>query len=170
MRHVHPLAFVSLCLFVVSLGAGVLGLAGCTGTTVNPRGFAPASLADVDQVREEAKSDREATGKAFGAVREDLTKAQIATDNLSKAEGDLKAHADEIAARPMPSGLGGALVNAIAGSGVLPGWLDWLVTLGATALGINVARNKTRKQSLAKVKTEAVLAATLKTPPTTPTV
>lgn len=139
---------ILLALFVLALA---VPFAACTGTTVNPRGFAPASLADVDQVREEVATDRVATSKAFAAVHDDLSAAKIDTTNLAKAEGDLKAHADEIASRPPPSGIGGALLSALGASGVLPNWADWLLSLGAPLLGLNYVRNKTRKKALAKV-------------------
>lgn len=72
----------------------------------------------------------------------------------------MQQHADEVIARPASGGIPGALVSAIAGSGVLPPWLDWAVTLLGTALGINVTRNASRKKALAKVA-----AAKTSTPP-----
>jgi len=153
IRRAMP-AFAAV-LFLVSLGVGV---AACSGRRlIDTDAVAPASVADVKAVVAQADTDRSNTADGFKAVRDDLAKVNIATEATGQQVGKLDA---EIARpKPAPSGVAGALVNAIAGSGVLPGWLDWIVTLGATALGINVARNRTRKPALAKVKTEAVLAA-----------
>lgn len=151
-------------LFLVSLGVGV---AACSGKRlIDTDVIAPASIADVKAVAAQADTDRVNTADGFKAVQADLAKVNIATEATGQQVGRL----DEEIAKPKaaPSGVAGALINAIAGSGVLPGWLDWIVTLGATALGINVARNRTRKPAIAKAKTEAILASTGKVPPAAP--
>ena len=153
-------------LFLVSLGVGV---AACSGKRlIDTDVLAPASVADVKAVQSDVDTLRTDTRAGIDAVRADLSTAKIDTTATGKALDSLDGKIEEAKNRPAPSGVAGALVNAIAGSGVLPGWLDWIVTLGATALGINVARNRTRKPALAKVKTEAVLTATGKVPPAAP--
>lgn len=162
MRRILPV--LAAVLFAASF---LTGLAACSGRRlIDTDAVAIASVADVKAVVAQADTDRTNTADGFKAVRDDLAKVNIATEATGQQVGKLDA---EIARpKPAPSGVAGALVNAIAGSGVLPGWLDWIVTLGAGALGINVTRNASRKRSLAKVKTEAVLAATGKVPPATP--
>lgn len=131
----------------LAIAAGLIvgSLMGCA-SPINGRALLPASQADLDLLKEDVDADRTNTAAGFDAVRKDLAAANVATPETEKAHGAVVAKADEVAARPASGGIGGALINELGGN--LPGWLDWLITLGAGALGINVTRNASRKKVL----------------------
>lgn len=138
-----------------------LALAGCKTSPIRWDAMAPASQADLDVLTEDVAKDRENTKAGFDAVVADLKKIGAEAEDTKKAAAEVGKKADEVAARPASGGIPGALVNAIAGSGVLPPWLDWAVTLLGTALGINTTRNASRRKALAKVAADKAKA----TPP-----
>lgn len=137
-----------------------LALAGCKTSPIRLDALQPASQADLEVLSGDVAKDRENTKAGFDAVAKDLEAANLAATETKAIAAQVQQHADEVIARPASGGIPGALVSAIAGSGVLPPWLDWAVTLLGTALGINVTRNASRKKALAKVA-----AAKTSTPP-----
>ena len=130
----------------------ILALTGCKTSPIRWDAMAPASQADLDVLTDDVAKDRENTKAGFDAVAKDLEAANLAATETKAIAAQVQQRADEVAARPASGGIPGALVTAIAGSGVLPPWLDWAVTLLGTALGINTTRNASRKKALAKVE------------------
>lgn len=128
-----------------------LALAGCKTSPIRFDALQPASQADLEVLSADVSKDRENTKAGFDAVAKDLEAANLAATETKAIAAQVQQKADEVAARPASGGIPGALVSAIAGSGVLPPWLDWAVTLLGTALGINVTRNASRKKALATV-------------------
>ena len=128
-----------------------LALAGCKTSPIRFDALQPASQADLEVLTDDVAKDRENTKNGFDAVVADLKKIGAEAEATKAAAAEVGKKADEVAARPASGGIPGALVSAIAGSGVLPPWLDWAVTLLGTALGINVQRNRSRKKALATV-------------------
>ena len=140
---------------VVLLAAVVaLSAAACKTSPVRWDAFAPASQADLDTLSADVARDRDNLRAGLTAVAKDLESANVEARETKAIATQVQRTAEEVAKRPASGGVPGALVNAIAGSGVLPGWLDWLLTLLGTALGINVARNRTRKAALEEVVEE----------------
>ena len=138
-----------------------VALAGCKTSPIRWDAMAPASQADLDVLTDDVAKDRENTKAGFDAVAKDLEAANLAATETKAIAAQVQHKADEVAARPASGGIPGALVNAIAGSGVLPPWLDWAVTLLGTALGINTTRTASRRKALAKVAADKAKA----TPP-----
>lgn len=136
---------------LLAVSAAVLSLAGCKTSPINFEAMQPASQADLSLLADDVSKDRANTKAGFDAVAADLSKANIAADETKKIAAQVQQKADEVAARPASGGIPGALISAIAGSGIVPPWLDWAVTLLGTAFGINVQRNRTRAKALAKV-------------------
>lgn len=128
-----------------------LALAGCKTSPIRFDALQPASQADLEVLTDDVAKDRENTKAGFDAVARDLEAANLAATETKAIAAQVERKANEVAARPASGGIPGALVSAIAGSGVLPPWLDWAVTLLGTALGINVQRNRSRKKALATV-------------------
>lgn len=130
-------------------------LVGCRTSPINGAALLPASQADLDALKADTDADRDTVVKGLDAVRADLTQAGIAVTQTEAAAAEAKRKADEVASRPESGGIGGALISAIAGSGIVPPWLDWILTLllgGVTTAGeVNRRRNKTRAAALAKV-------------------
>ena len=137
---------------LIALAAAFLALAGCKTSPIRWDAMAPASQADLDVLTDDVAKDRENTKAGFDAVAKDLEAANLAATETKAIAAQVQQKSDEVAARPASGGIPGALVNAIAGSGVLPPWLDWAVTLLGTALGINTTRNASRKKALANVE------------------
>lgn len=131
----------------------VLALAGCKTAPINFEAMQPASQADLSLLEADVVQDRTNTKAALDAVAADLAKAGIGADATTAAANTVQAKVDEVGARPPSGGIPGALIAAVAGSGIVPPWLDWALTLLGTAFGINVQRNRTRAKALAKVAT-----------------
>lgn len=138
----------------------ILALAGCKTSPIRWDALAPASQADLEVLTEDVAKDRENVRAGFDAVVSDLKKIGAEAEATKAAAAEVGKKSDEVAARPASGGIPGALVNAIAGSGVLPPWLDWAVTLLGTALGINTTRNASRRKALAKVEANKAKPAT----------
>ena len=137
-----------LTLFVAILA---LALVGCKTAPINFEAMQPASQADLSLLADDVAQDRTNTKAALDAVAADLAKAGIGADATKDAANAVQAKADEVGARPVSGGIPGALISAVAGSGIVPPWLDWILTLLGTATGINMTRNRTRARALAKV-------------------
>ena len=145
---------------LIALAAAFLALAGCKTSPIRWDAMAPASQADLDVLTDDVAKDRENTKAGFDAVAKDLEAANLAATETKAIAAQVQQKSDEVAARPASGGIPGALVTAIAGSGVLPPWLDWAVTLLGTALGINTTRNASRRKALAKVEANKAKPAT----------
>lgn len=150
-------------LLIVAVIVGASTVIGCRTSPINGKALLPASQADLDALKADTDADRDTVIAGLDAVKADLTKAGIAVTETEAAAAEAKRKADEVAARPPSGGVPGALIAALGGN--LPPWLDWLLTLGAGALGINTTRNASRKKALAKAA-----APKTGTPPTPPTV
>jgi hypothetical protein len=136
-----------LCLSILTVIA--LLFVGCQTSPLNVDAMRPASIADVDAVREDLAT-------SIGAVRDDLNAAQIASTSTTDVAGQLDANvAAAKAEASAPSASGGALIQAIAGSGVVPPGLDWLLSIFGPLLGLNAARNASRRKVLAKAAAPA---------------
>ena len=131
----------------------VLALVGCKTAPINFEAMQPASQADLKVLEADVAQDRTNTKAALDAVAADLAKAGIGADATTAAANTVQAKVDEVGQRPPSGGIPGALISAIAGSGIVPPWLDWILTLLGTATGINMTRNASRKKALAKVAT-----------------
>jgi len=138
----------TLALFL-AVPAVALASFGCATSPINGRALLPASQADLETLKADVDADRATVVAGLDAVKADLSKAGIAVTETEAAAAEAKRKAEEVASRPASGGVPGALIAALGGN--LPPWLDWLLTLGAGALGINVSRNRTRKTALAKV-------------------
>lgn len=142
MKHLILLAVVPVLAFV-----------GCKTAPINFEAMQPASQADLKVLEADVAQDRTNTKAALDAVAADLAKAGIGADATTAAANTVQAKVDEVGQRPPSGGIPGALISAIAGSGIVPPWLDWILTLLGTATGINMTRNASRKKALAKVAT-----------------
>lgn len=163
MRRLPVLPAFAALIFAVSLVTGALALAGCQTSPINGRAVLPASVADVDAVQADVDALRTDTRTSIDAVKTDLTAAKIDTTATGAALGSLDGKIEEAKNRPPTAGVGGGIINALGGE--LPPWLDLILSIGGPLLGLNYARNRTRKPALAKVKSEAIVASTGKAPP-----
>lgn len=152
-------------LAAVAVAFVATALAGCRTSPIRLDALQPASQADLEVLSVDVSKDRENVKAGFDAVAKDLEAANLAATETKAIAAQVQRHADEIGARPTSGGIPGALVSVIAGSGVLPPWLDWAVTLLGTAFGINVQRNRSRAKALAKVSAPRASTGSAPVPP-----
>lgn len=138
----------------------ILALTGCKTSPIRFDALAPASQADLEVLTEDVAKDRENVRAGFDAVVSDLKKIGAEAEATKAAAAEVGKKADEVAARPATGGVPGALIAAVAGSGIVPPWADWILTLLGTALGINTTRNASRRKALAKVEANKAKPAT----------